>query len=416
MEENKKLKEKSGSAGRLGKIENVGVAKHLPAYFWPAIAAAVLIGFLLASLPYTVIGEVIGIEDIVKRLNDLERKIHRVRSLAEYRMPDKFELCGQPFPLQRADVKENIEREFYLSLGQRTGAIVWVKRSGRFFPYIESALRARGMPDDLKYLAVAESDLNVYSESFAGAVGLWQFMPATGAGYGLKIDRFIDERRDSAKSTEAALDFLQRLYSSFNDWFLVMASYNAGPGRISEAMKDQRVSSYFDMNLPVETERYVYRIAAIKLIMSNVRYYGLDVSPDEMYRPIKYDIVTISVPSKNLHLGKISDSIGISFKELREMNPQLESSYLPRGSCRVVLPAGTADRFMAAWEGGEKSKEPEVQKEAPSKPDNKIHVVKSGETLASIARKYNVSISDIRKWNNMKPDSVLQAGKKLIIH
>ena len=382
---------------------------------WSGIASAILTIFLLASLPYTTAGENGELEQALQKLHMLEHQMRRLASLAEYKLPDQVALCGKPVPINRQDVREALEREFYYSLDNHDVAILWIKRAAKYFPYIESRLKSRAMPDDLKYMAVAESDLKVEALSFAGAGGMWQIMPQTARHCGLRVDRYLDERRDFVKSTEAALGFLDELYKTFGDWHLAIAAYNGGPGRVASEMKEQKVSNYYDLNLPRETERYVFRVAAIKIIMSQPANYGLDFPPEELYPPLKFDTVTMNVPEKSIYIGDIAAAAGATFKQVVEMNPALESFYLPRGVYQINLPPGASAGFSKTWAQPEVSQMGPTVSPQPLPAKRLIHVVKRGETMASISRKYNVTISDLCKWNNLNQRAKLNSGRRLVI-
>jgi len=212
------------------------------------------------------------------------------------------------------------------------------------------------------------------------------------------------------------MKFLQNLYGTFNDWHLAMAAYNAGPGRVGSELKAQKVDNYFDLNLPLETERYIFRIAAIKIIMSNPASYGLDLPKNELYSPGKYDTVNINIPVKNLYLGVMADAVGVTFKEIRELNPALESDYLPRGNCRLNLPAGSSEKFLLAWEKIKRKKAFKTGTPRKGKAKRRVHKVRPGETLGSIAHRYRVSVSDLCRWNRLNRKSVLRVGKRLVIY
>jgi len=378
-----------------------------------ALAVALL---FVTTLPFVTTGNPAGIKEVLVKLGILEKKIHRVRSLSEYRLPSKFFLCGKPMPLNRPDVREAFEREFYINLGRRTGPIIWIKRASKFFPHIERRLKARGLPDDLKYLAVAESDLNVYAASPSKAVGLWQFIPGTAREHALRVDAYLDERRDLVRSTEAAADFLESLYKRFGDWHLAMAAYNCGPGRVSRELKKQNVTSYYDLNLPIETERYIYRIASIKLIMANRKNYGLDIPAGELYPELKFDTVTINVPVRDLYFGIVAEPMGMTFKQLRELNPSLEGDHIPKGTVAVNVPPGRGGEFLEKWGQLKKSKKLKSSKVRQRGAKRRIHVVRKGETLNSIARRYGVTVTQVCRWNKINRKSLLHTGKKLVIY
>jgi len=201
-----------------------------------------------------------------------------------HRLPDTIVFAGEPVPLDRWDVAERLEREFYTALGNPAQVILWLKRSARYFPYIETELRRAGLPDDLKYVAVVESALLPRAYSWAHASGIWQFIAGTARSYGLRVTASWDERREPARSTAAALAYLSDLHASFGDWPLALAAYNAGESRVRGAMTRQGVSTYHQLSLPLETERYFFHILAAKLILADPAQYGFEVPPEERLR------------------------------------------------------------------------------------------------------------------------------------
>lgn len=378
-----------------------------------AFAVTVLV-FIAVSRPESGVGDDITLEKVFEYVKNLERRLMRITGLAEYKIPSQVSLCGVEIPVTKEEIRESLELEFYTSLSNRGKIILWVKRSGRYFPYIESELKKRGMPDDIKYLAVAESDLKPSAQSVAGAAGIWQFMESTGNSHGLRVDRYIDQRKDFKLSTDAALNFLQRLYRQFNDWLLALAAYNAGPTRIADAVEKQKTKSYFDLMLPRETERYIYRIAAIKIILSNPQKFGIDLPAEEKYKPYDLDVVTMNF-SATVSLNEIAELSGISLRNLKDLNPQIRTTSLPRGTHIIYLPKSSSSVFIEAWNSKNRTY-PESAEQSRPDPEKIVHVVKKGETLGSIARKYGCSVNDIQKWNNIKKDDILHAGRKLIIY
>jgi len=376
--------------------------------------AAMVTVLLLVAFNQTTYGS-IALREVIVKLRILERKLHRVPSLAEYELPENVELCGSEIPVENPRVREMLEREFYLSLGYRPAPILWIKRSAKYFPYIEAMLEERGLPDDLKYIAVAESDLKLEITSPVGAEGMWQFMPSTAKNWDLRVDGYFDERRDFKRSTRAALDYLDHLHRRFGDWLLAMAAYNGGPNRVSAGLEVQKVDNFFDLDLTRETERYIYRIAAAKIIMSDPARYGLDLPEDRLYRPDESETITIDVPVKNMRLGPVAEAAGLTIKRLRELNPSLVAGYLPRGECRINLPPGTSGEFFAKWEQIRKNKS-YATANVGDFGKRRMHLVKRGETLSSISGKYGVSISAICDWNDLNRKQVLFAGERLVIY
>ncbi|NTW37351.1 MAG: lytic transglycosylase domain-containing protein, partial [Syntrophobacteraceae bacterium] len=181
-----------------------------------------------------------------------------------YPPPSAMDLCGEPVPLQNREVLERFDKEFTLVVYNHAQVYLWLKRMERYFPWIEEQLRVSGLPDDLKYVAVVESDLLPDACSPKGAAGPWQFMPSTGSAYGLRQQGSCDERYDFERATECAFRFLQDLYRRYKNWTVAIATYNCGDKRIQEQMRALGSADYYQMRLPTETERYIFRILAVK--------------------------------------------------------------------------------------------------------------------------------------------------------
>lgn len=235
-------------------------------------------------------------------------------------VPEHVVFAGHTIPLEREDVREALEYELTVNMFRHSRTLTIMKNIERWRPLIEKTLLENGVPIDFIYLAVAESEFDNTAQSFAGAVGMWQFMEATAKDQGLHIDKDADMRRDPKLATEAACKYLNWAYSLFKDWTLVAASYNRGVSGIQNIMKDQQITSFFDMHLNPETERYVYRIIAFKLILENPQAYGYYLEPDHRYKP--YDFTTVTVKE-----GEVVDLVAFakkhntSYKELRKLNP-----------------------------------------------------------------------------------------------
>ena len=201
-----------------------------------------------------------------------------------------------------------------------------IKRANRYFPVIEPILKANGIPDDFKYLAVIESHLDPRVSSPARAVGMWQFMEATGKQYGLAITPTVDERCHVAKATEAACKYLKAAHAKYGDWANVAASYNAGMGRISGELTKQTADSTFDLWLVEETSRYVYRIMAIKQIFENPYKYGFVLRAEDLYKPIECEDVAVSSDIQDL--SDFAQKNGITYADLKRFNPWLRDRKL----------------------------------------------------------------------------------------
>jgi hypothetical protein len=258
----------------------------------------------------------------------------------DWALPETLTLCGERIPLEDRRVWEMLDREFHITLWDRAQVVMYLKRAERYFDSISSKLAAAGLPDDLKYLSVAESALITYSRSNKGARGPWQFMVGAARSNGLRRNRSIDERLNFEKSTDAAIRNLDRLHERFGSWALAMAAYNGGETRLRRAIEEQGTTDYYRLNLPIETERYLFRIAAIKIIMENPERYGYVLAEEELYRPIRSDAVQVRLNS-SLDLAKLSAAVGTDYKELKERNPQFIKDFIPPGQHTLFVPAGS---------------------------------------------------------------------------
>jgi len=330
--------------------------------------------------------------------------------LEPFPLPRSLSLCGEPMPLDNPDVREMLDREFQVSVWDRARVFLWFKRAARYFPYIEKRLAETGMPDDLKYLSVAESSLLTHVRSNAGALGPWQFMAATAERIGLRIDKMMDERMDFERSTEAAFNYLMQLKQMFGSWTAAMAAYNCGENRLKSEMNEQRVAEYYRLDLPFETERYIFRIAAIKIIMENPRRYGYSVPKEHLYMPVQCDAVPVSIQA-TIHIADVAQGLGTDFKVIKELNPQILGRHLSTGNYTLRVPPGTGSRLPNVLRNLTPSP-------APSNPQPATHLseghytVKPGDTLSEISRKTGVSVDTLKKLNSIE-GSVISPGQKL---
>jgi len=287
------------------------------------------------------------VENVRHRLNN----VHPLRSLTLFKLPREVSLCGERFPLEDRNVWENLDREFLVALSNEAQVLLWMKRARRYFPFIEKRLKELGLPDDLKYVTITESGLRPEAISSSGAGGIWQFIPSTGEKYGMRKNRIVDERFDFFKATEGALAYLASLYEEFRSWTLSMAAYNAGENKVRKEMDFQKIRNYFYLDLPLETERYVYKIAVAKIILSDPRKYGYTLEEKEFYHPLQTERVQIEL-TRPLPIMEIARVTGFFYKEIKEMNPHLFEDTIPPGIHFVNLPPGTSERFLiffSAW-------------------------------------------------------------------
>jgi hypothetical protein len=268
-------------------------------------------------------------------------------SFPVFAAPTQMFLCGEPVPLNEPDVREALDREFIIEVWSRAQTTMWLKRAHRYFPEIERKLRARRLPLDLKYVVLAESDLRTQARSSAGAMGPWQFMGPTAQQLQLRTDKAIDERMNFGPATDAALTYLERLHRLFHNWALALAAYNAGEGRVQKAIAAQGVNNYYHLSLPEETERYVYRILAAKIIMEDPARYGFAIPADQLYAPLVYDEVQLTV-AQEVPVRRLAEASGTYYKVIKDLNPWIKGSSLAPGTFRLKIPSGSASRFQAA--------------------------------------------------------------------
>ncbi len=324
----------------------------------------------------------------------------------DFSLPGSTSLCGEAVPLENRHVLEMLDREFTISVYDRAQVLLWLKRAGRYFPYIEEKLAGAGMPADLKYVAVAESALLVDVRSRKRAVGLWQFMARTGRRYGLRKNRMIDERKDYEQSTEAAIEYLSHLYDRFGNWALALAAYNCGEALLSKEIRKQKVTDFYRLRLPAETERYIFRIAAAKIIMENPENYGFKLTAEQTYRPMLCDKVEVSL-RRQLKLTDLAVSLDTDYKTLRELNPQIRRHYMPKGHHTIKVPPGCGPKVVLALKspGDHRSRNWEKISES-------YYLVRQGDTLGRISQQTGISIATLRDLNGIN-GSTIWAGQKL---
>ncbi|MEM9822718.1 MAG: lytic transglycosylase domain-containing protein [Bacteroidota bacterium] len=227
------------------------------------------------------------------------------------------------------DARERLDRELSRNAYYHSNTLLNIKRTSRYFPVIEKILAKNGVPEDFKYLAVAESDLT-NATSPAGAKGIWQFMKPAARAYGLEINREVDERYHLEKATAAACKYLKNDKERFGSWTLAAAAYNMGGTRLRKELKAQRASSYYDLNLNTETMRYVFRIIALKQIINEPNEFGFYLEEGDRYQPL--DFVNIKVDHSIANLGDFAQKNGISYRMLKVFNPWLIASSLTNKS------------------------------------------------------------------------------------
>jgi len=281
----------------------------------------------------------------------------------------------------------------------------WLDRSVRYIPVMKDIFKEKNLPEDLVYVAMIESGFNPYAVSWAKAVGPWQFMPATGKRYGLKIDWWLDERKDPIKSTHAAAEHLKDLHNLFGSWPLALASYNAGAGKVQRAVLRTRSEDFWDLKasryIRKETKNYIPKYMAATIIAKNPEAYGFSVTSAD---PFAYDEVVIG---ECTDLRLIARCAGATYEAIKELNPELRRWVTPPDvkNYAIRLPKGTKETFTANF--------------TAIPPDQRIrwerHEVQKGDTLSAIAKQYNTTPEAIHDVNGLGKNRRLSPGKHLLI-
>jgi hypothetical protein len=235
-------------------------------------------------------------------------------------IPESVFLAGEQVPLESFSVREKLDKELIINTYRHSSSILYLKRASRWFPIIEPILEEHSIPNDFKYLAVIESGLT-QAVSPAGASGFWQFMKKTAPEYGLEVTSTVDERYHVEKSTHAACQYLQESYEKFGTWALAAASYNMGMTGVEQRLEAQGVDSYWELHLNSETARYVYRILAVKEVLSKPETYGFQLTENDVYHPHEVRKVVITASIENLSDFALKN--GSNYRELKELNPWL---------------------------------------------------------------------------------------------
>lgn len=329
-------------------------------------------------------------------------------SLAEaLRTTRALTLCGEAVPMNLSQVRERYEKELLLNLGDRPQVLLWIKRCNRYMPYIEDALKSKGLPDDIKYLAVAESALRPHAGSSKGAMGIWQLMPATARKYGLTVDAYKDERRNIYLATPVAINYLIDLKEQFSSWSLALAAYNMGEEGLTTQIMEQKTSDYYNLYLPLETQRFIFRILAIKQILSNTEHYGFQLKPEERYSPLDFDSIDIECREQT-PIQIVAEAANTFFKTIKELNPHLRGYFLQAGHQQINLPKGSAPGFKKRFE--------ELSVQYTSNRRSSMYVVQPGDSLSAISDRFNVPLAAILIWNQIKVNNPIHPGDQLVIY
>lgn len=263
------------------------------------------------------------------------------------KVPEYIEFAGEKIRFDRADMRERMDRELIAFTYSHSLSILMIKRANRYFPQVEPILKAQGLPDDLKYLMVIESNLDPQALSSAGAAGLWQFTQSTARAYGLEVNSNIDERYDLKKETVAACQYLLSAYEKYGDWLTVAASYNAGQNGISARLESQHQTHAVDLWMNSETSRYMFRLLVAKMMFQNPSQFGFHLSADELY-PFIPCRDSVAVTETIDDLVGFAESYGVSYADLKRENLWLRESSLKDAShklYKVAIPDVKAQHY-----------------------------------------------------------------------
>ena len=269
---------------------------------------------------------------ILKTAPNPELQTHKGYKIKALKLPSGLNLAGERVPVEINDVKERMERELLVNTYWQSNGILLLKRVNRYFPILEPLLAKYNLPDDFKFLALAESGFTDETSS-VGAAGIWHFMRTTGKEYGLEINDNVDERYNIEKSTKVAAEYLIKAKEKLGSWTLAAAAYNAGNRGVSRRLEAQEVSSYYDVKLPDETERYIFRILALKEIITNPKKYGFIFDKEDLYTRKETRLVKVDTAISNLTL--FAKEFGMNYKELKIHNPWLREHKLNNKSRRL---------------------------------------------------------------------------------
>jgi membrane-bound lytic murein transglycosylase D len=323
------------------------------------------------------------------------------------RLPPALDFCGESVPLERREVRERLEKELLLSAWDRPQVILWLKRIPRYMSLIEGMLKEGNMPDDLKYIAIAESALRPHVSSKRGAIGFWQFMTDTGQRYGLTINRHLDERRNLITSTQAAILYFNDLHDRFGSWTLAAAAYNMGEQGLMAEIFEQGVNDYYQLYLPIETQRFIFRILSVKLIVTNPEQYGFHLSGADLYPPLEFDEIQLTC-SEETPIRIIAQAAQAHFKAIKDLNPEIRGHFLPQGTHVIRVPKGSTGDFHSRYREL-------LQKWGGSKSET-VYIVKKGDNLSLIADRFNVPLASLLIWNKLNLKSAIYPGDRLIIY
>ena len=327
--------------------------------------------------------------------------------IANLKITEPIDFCGEPVDLANPEVRERMEKELLLTLWDRPQVILWIKRSTRYMPIIEKMLRENAMPDDLKYVAIIESALRPHAGSRKGAIGFWQFLKSTGQKYGLRINAEIDERRNIFASTQAAINYFKDLHMMLGSWTLSAAAYNMGELGLESEMVSQKENDYYKLYLPLETQRYMFRIIAAKIILTNPQQYGYRFAEQDLYPPLAFDRIHLECfQDTPLHI--IARASNTHFKVIKDLNPEIRGHFLAAGMHSLLIPKGAENGFHARFK--------QLVQKWLAENQQRVYVVQQGDNLTTIAERFNVPLPALMIWNRLDGKKPIHPGDRLVIY
>lgn len=317
------------------------------------------------------------------------------------------ELFGERVPIENQEVRERFEKELMISLWDRPQVILWLKRSRRYLPHIEKMLKDNDLPEDLKYVAIAESALRPHVRSGRGARGFWQFIAGTGRKYGLAVNRRIDERRNLFASTRAAIQYFKDLHKTFGSWTLAVAAFNMGEEGLMTEVMEQDTKNYYELYLPLETQRFIFRILSVKIIFADPQRYGFKLNEEDYYPPLTFDRVEVTC-EREMPIRVIAKAAKTHFKVIKDLNPEIRGHYLAKGSHHILVPKGASEGFEARYQS--------AARDHLTNEKEQIYVVKEGDSLSTIADRFDIPLTSLILWNRLNPRRPIHPGQRLVIY
>jgi membrane-bound lytic murein transglycosylase D len=327
--------------------------------------------------------------------------------ITSIRIQQPIDFCGEKVAVDNQEVRERLEKELLLTIWDRPQVILWIKRSPRYLPIIEKMLSENQMPDDLKYVAIVESALRPHAGSQKGAIGFWQFLKPTGEKYGLRINAEIDERRNIFASTLAAITYFKELYATLQSWTLAAAAFNMGELGLQAEMVAQKSSDFYQLYLPLETQRYVFRVIAAKIILSDPQRFGFQFTDQDLYPPLQFDRVYLECfQDTPIHI--VAEAANTGFKTIKDLNPEIRGHFLAAGSHALLIPKGAADGFNARFK--------KLVQQWLAENQERVYVVKEGDNLTTIAARFNIPLPALLIWNRLDGKEPIHPGDRIIIY